>query len=220
MEPSETEQRRTCMRSGRTWWVAAGCIATTLLLSGCTGATNSGRPQARESSSGSTGKSLPLDATTSLNGLTFRHPSSWQLYPYTYVDTFEDLLGELSTQSLRDPCTVQTVSELDCGPPIDPLEPNGIVITWMNSSSPLVAGTPWGRGVQGSPAKFAGLEARVESGAAESWCAKINGSRQLVVTLNRGHVGLTIMTACMSAPGVAVTEGTVQAMLASLTVAP
>ena len=219
MEPSETEQRRTCMRSGRTWWVAAGCIATTLLLSGCAGATSSDRPQARESSSGSTGKSLPLDATTSLDALTFRHPSSWQLYPYTYESTFGAFLGELSTQPLQDPCTVQTASGLVCGQPINPLKPNAVVITWTRHSPPLGTGTPWDQGVQGSPAKFAGLEARVESGAAESWCAQINGSRQLIVTLNRGHGGLTIMTACMSAPGVAVTEGTVQAMLASLTVA-
>ena len=207
------------MRSGRKWWVAVGGIVTILLLSGCTGATSTARPQVRGSSSGSTATSLPLGATASLNGLTFRHPSSWRVYPYTYSFSFDDLLGELSTQSLRDPCTVRTASELVCGPPIDPLKPNAVVITWTQHSFPHAAGTPWDQGVPGSPAKFAGLAARVESGAAESWCAKINGSRQLVVTLDRGG-GQTIMTACMSARGVAVSEGTVRAMLASLTVAP
>lgn len=117
MHPSATEQRRTWMRSGRKLWVAVGGTVATLLLAGCTGTTSSDRPQPRGSSTGSTVAPSPLGATASLNGLTFRHPSSWRVYPYTYSFSFDDLLGELSTQSLQDPCTVRTASELTVGRP-------------------------------------------------------------------------------------------------------
>jgi hypothetical protein len=110
--------------------IVALAVVSAALVTGC----SSSGPSTEES----TATSIAPDLATfgsDLYGLHFSYPSAWraQEFPNPGIGSFGGPVVFLSTEDLRDPCTVTADSggrSIDCAQPLDELPDGGVLATW------------------------------------------------------------------------------------------
>jgi hypothetical protein len=186
---------------GRSLTCAAALAALAALASGCGGG---GDVQAAAKT-----HDPPL-VQYSNSVLSFTHPAAWKAYPFRWDGGlhFRPLVY-LSTQPLHDPCSMAG-STLSCSFPVGRLNPGGALVTW-NASNP-----PSFRLGSGARVRVGGHPARrvdTKSGI----CKSIGADRTIDVLVQTQPLPspLTEFTACLRGPGLAQSERSVDALLAS-----
>jgi hypothetical protein len=144
------------------------------------------------------------------SSLSFSHPAAWKAYPFRWDGGlhFRPLVY-LSTQPVHDPCSMQG-NTLSCGFPVGRLEPGGVLVTWNASSPPATGLGP------GSRIRVGGhLARRVDT--AGGICRGIGADRTINVLIQTSPLPSTPteFTACLRGPGLAQSEKSVDALLAS-----
>lgn len=216
------------MRVGdRRFGTALVGAATALALAACTSGAAHIPVTATPTTSGSQvhrGVVSPAAATgwTFANQqLTFRYDRSWTPSTWSIVSTAATSIVYLSSQSTHDPCVTITpragITETDCTSPIGSLAAAGVLIDWYYYGLP---GTSL-RYESGRTTTFAGHPARLASGAADTACARIDGSRSVDAVIDPeqpdGGPSLLHMDACLTSPA---QTAQVIAMLGSLRFTP
>lgn len=161
--------------------------------------------------------SLPLDSHADFGGLAFDYPSVWTRQQFTRVSSFTNLLTYLSPLSLHDPCTRTENSEsirIDCGAPLDQLDPGTILVTWENIGFPHSADQPE---VPQPNTTLGGQVARVES-VMTPVCSPLGGDSSIVADIARPMGNHYELRACIRGPGAADMQATVHAMLKTVVV--
>jgi hypothetical protein len=83
-----------------------------------------------------------------LGGVRLRYPASWQAFTFPQPSNPSGLsiVGYVSNQSLRDPCTERTnpdgSTDGDCDEPLETLPANGLLVTVTSGSLPFRSFTP------------------------------------------------------------------------------
>jgi hypothetical protein len=148
--------------------------------------------------------------------LSFRYPSTWRRYTWTFDSSFSTALVYLSTAKEHDPCVTHTTKESEsirCGAALDRLEPAGVLLTW----------TAWGfpgrnyRTFPGQHTRIGGRPARVQVGPPDPGCAHIGGETSVTAAVARPNAGdnWIEMDACLRGPEPGAGLAEVKAMLAS-----
>jgi hypothetical protein len=85
-------------------------------------------------------------------------PSNWNVgQAWVIPGSFADLIGSFSNQPLSPPCTTSGNS-IACGPPLQSLQPRGILVDVYNNGAPT-----WSLSSEpGVPATVSGLSAKVD----------------------------------------------------------
>ena len=117
-------------------------------------------------------------ATFADRGLSFSYPASWRRYRWQFSTSFSDAIVYLSTGAEHDPCTTTGLTTR-CTPPIDRLEPDGVLVSWTRWYDP---GFGLER-VSGTPTRIADHPAKVTVGAPQEWCARIGGERSVTASI-------------------------------------
>jgi hypothetical protein len=179
---------------------AAALVAIAAITSGC-----GDGPRAQAAV-----KTEPKLVEYSNSILSFSHPAAWKAYPFRWNGElhFRPLVY-LSTQPLRDPCSMQGNS-VSCGFPVGRLRPGDVLVTW-DDSGPLAMGLGPGSRIRvgGHPAR--GVD------TAHGVCRSIGADRTIDVLVGTRPPPSPLMefTACLRGPGLALAEQSVDALLAS-----
>ncbi len=177
---------------------AAALVALVALTSGCGGGAQAAAK-----------KESPL-VTYSNSLLSFTHPAAWKAYPFTWPGelNFRPMVY-LSTQPVHDPCSTHG-NTTSCGFPLAQLEPGGVLVTWNASNPPSAELGP------GTRIRVGGhLARRIDT--AGGMCRHIAADRTIDVLVQTRPLpsSLTEFTACLRGPGLAQSEKSVDALLAS-----
>ena len=179
---------------------AAALVALVALTSGCGGGGNARAAAKKES---------PL-VMYSNSLLSFTHPAAWEAYPFVWPGelNFRPMVY-LSTQPVHDPCATHG-NTTSCGFPVGQLEPGGVLVTWNASNPPSAELGP------GTRIRVGGhLARRIDT--AGGICRRIGADRTIDVLVQTRPLpsSLTEFTACLRGPGLAESEKSVDALLAS-----
>lgn len=181
---------------------AAALVLLAVLASGCGG--GSGDAHA------ATKKDPPAVQYTSQD-LSFTHPAAWVAYANRWhppVLHFHPLVY-LSTQPIHSPCSTHG-NATTCGLPVDHLQPGGVLAYWEFNELPIPG-----------PIKLTGKQVRVDGhpagfeDAAGGACRRIGADRTVEATVELGKDSLISLTACLRGPGLAQSEKSLDALLAS-----
>jgi hypothetical protein len=101
-------------------------------------------------------------------------PTTWEAGDsWTTPGSFETLVGSLSNQTLVPPCTT-TLNSITCGPPLDSLQPGGVLVEVFNESF-LV---PWNFNDQpGTSLLVSGLPAKLNVTTGINACGDLQADR-------------------------------------------
>ena len=150
-------------------------------------------------------------ATFADRGLSFSYPASWRRYRWQFSTSFSDAIVYLSMGAEHDPCTTTGLTTR-CTPPIDRLEPDGVLVSWTRWYDP---GFGLER-VSGTPTRIADHPAKVTVGAPQEWCARIGGERSVTASIALPDTAWTGMEACLRGPDIEDETVQVRRLLASV----
>jgi hypothetical protein len=100
-------------------------------------------------------------------------PSNWNIgQAWVVPGSFVDLIGSFSNQPLSPPCTTSGNS-IACGPPLQSLQPGGILVDVYNNGAPT-----WSLSSEpGVPATVSRLSAKVDVGTGGDQCSGLGADR-------------------------------------------
>jgi hypothetical protein len=142
--------------------------------------------------------------------LSFTHPAAWTVSAPTGPDLgfhFQPIVY-VSTQSVGSPCSTHG-NATDCGWPIKRLQPGGVLAVWQFPYTGPLNLTPQGK--------------RITVGGDSAWvveksggqCHGIGADRTVDAMIKRSPGNFIEFTACLRGPGMAQSEKSVDALLAS-----
>jgi hypothetical protein len=137
-------------------------------------------------------------ATFADRGLSFSYPASWRRYRWQFSTRFSDAIVYLSTGAEHDPCTTTGLTTR-CTPPVDRLEPDGVLVSWTRWYFPRFGLER----VSGTPTRIADHPAKVAVGAPQEWCARVGGERSVTASIALPDTAWTGMEACLRGPDIA-----------------
>ncbi|HEX4325065.1 MAG TPA: hypothetical protein VHZ77_10595 [Gaiellaceae bacterium] len=180
---------------------AAALMGLAVLTSGCGGGMEAQAAAKQDP---------PALVSYSNSQLSFTHPAAWKAYPFQWPGElhFRPMVY-LSTQPVHNPCSTKG-NTTSCGFPVQHLEPGGVLITWNASYPPAVGLGP------GSRIRVDGYLAR-RADTTGGICRSIGADRTIDVLIQTRPFPstLTDFTACLRGPGLAQSEQSVDALLAS-----
>lgn len=143
--------------------------------------------------------------------LKFSYPAAWTPTHFDVVFSFSDVEIYLSTMTLHDPC-VRTQDSLECGQPVDHLDPGAVLITWERNGMAHAEGGP----VIGAPnTVIDGDPADVNIVKGATPC-NLSADEAITAEIARPRLDKYDITACLRAPGLEANEQAVLAMLNSV----
>jgi hypothetical protein len=151
-----------------------------------------------------------MAATASFSGmgLTFNYPATWRSGTWRDITPLFELIVDLSTSTMRNPCT-ETAGGGSCGYPMGELAPGGVLVSWNAYSNPVWHLPKPNTVVAGRKA----AETRTRGG----WCATLRGSQAITVLVPRTGTGNWYqMDACLRGPDIAQHETELSSMLKSV----
>lgn len=201
--------RLIAVKASRTLALAAALAVSVALASGCTAATtDAGATASSAHQSAGQGQAASTASFSGL-GLAFEYPAGWQSGTWNVITPMSELIVDLSTARLRNPCTQTTGGAGSCGYPVSALPPGGVLVSWSAFSNPIWHLPKANIVVGGRKA------AETRSGG--GWCATLRGTTAITVMIPRAGTGNWYqMDACLRAPGLSQLETEMSAMLNSV----
>lgn len=151
-------------------------------------------------------------------GLSFDYPGTWNKAQFVVISSFSNVIVDLSTAPLADPCD-RTPGSIACvRSAVAALEPDGVLVEWTRRSWPGWTFDP----TAGRPTQVGGRRATLQtfdSPPDASGCQGIGAECALLVTIDdpTPDWNWTEMRACLRGPALDALRAQVDAMLGSVT---